>query len=159
MSKYIIEPKFSSIDIPAWTIPKVKKIAEEQGNTFGLNFDRIEYHDYGELSRYFTFQAVKELKEHSFIIDGVAHIDEEEKLVERFYLTIKLQVGSERINYLYFANESSDFDRFMKYAETPEFDEYINEMKMNTQVIEQMSKRNREISGTIRSEINQYELE
>lgn len=158
MSKYAIRVRYDDTDIPAWAVPEIEKVVEKQEKEFGITFDSLEYVDYNETSKYLCFEMEKKLKDYTFEINGQANVNKKEKTIGEFYgIGIDLFVGSKEIGGLYYARELSSIHSFMKYAETPEFDEYVDKIIKNKQLIRDLEVENGEIKEALREKVDKEE--
>lgn len=158
MSKYAIRVRYDNTDIPTWAVPEIEKVVEKQEREFEITFDRLEYADHDETSKYLLFEIEKKLKDYTFEINGQASVDNKEKTVSEFYgIEINLFVGSEEIRGLYYAHELSGIHSFMEYAETPEFDEYVDKIIKNKQLIRDLEVENIRTQEALEKKIDKEE--
>ena len=157
MSDYIIKKLADDNDVPVWAIPIIEKAVEEQEKESGIILDRLIYHDYGKY-KFLNFKTEKKLKDYIFKISGQSNVYKEKKTAGKFYaVNVSLIVDSEEIQNFYEPYYLPNVNSFMEYAETPEFDEYVDEIRKNNQLIKDLKVKNEEIKDIIQQKISNLE--
>lgn len=155
MSKYIIGTNEANENIPAWVMLEIENAIDKYEREFGITFDHLEYRDWGDSLNYLCFKMFRRLKNYAFEISGQADVDTEENTVSRFYgIRISLFVDSEEYRDFCFAYDLSGVNNFLEYAETPEFDECIDEIIKNKQLIRDLISKNEKIKDTVWKIVN-----